>query len=160
MAWIVGMGVGTLAMAMLNLLYSRSDPHEVGRASAAHQYLRNLFLTYATALAGTILLVVVRARVGEVEAIRHLLAGETVAGGDLAAESVSLGFRLAHSVPLTFAVGERSLPASCADMTAGRGGVSLRPPLPSLHLSRLMPGTSQEISHPGEGPEDHDAQDR
>ena len=105
MAWIVGMGVGTLAMAMLNLLYSRSDPNEVGRASAAHQYLRNLFQTYGAALAGTILLVVVRARVGEVEAIRHLLAGETVAGGDLAADSVSMGFRLAHSVPLTFAVG-------------------------------------------------------
>jgi hypothetical protein len=77
----------------------------VGRASAAHQYLRNLFQTYAAALAGTILLVVVRTRVGEVEAIRRLLAGETVGGADLAAESVSMGFRLAHSVPLAFAVG-------------------------------------------------------
>ena len=105
MAWILGMGVGTLSMAMLNLLYSRSDPNEVGRASAAHQYLRNLFQTYAAALAGTILLLVFRTRVGEVEAIRRLLAGETVGSTNLAAESVSMGFRLAHSVPLTFAVG-------------------------------------------------------
>jgi hypothetical protein len=104
MAWIVGMGVGTLSMAMLNLLYSRSDPSEVGRASAAHQYLRGLFQTYAAALAGAILLLVVRNRIGEVEAVRRLLAGETVGGTDVRA-AVAMGFRLAHIVPLTFAIG-------------------------------------------------------
>lgn len=103
MAWIVGMGVGTLSMAMLNLLFSRSDPSEVGRASAAHQYIRGLFQTYAAAMVGVILLFVVRSRIGDVEPIRRLLAGEAVSGADLP-EAVAMGFRIAHVVPLVFAV--------------------------------------------------------
>lgn len=83
MAWILGMGVGMLSMAMLNLLFSRSDPSEVGRASAAHQYIRGLFQTYAAAMVGAILLFVVRSRIGDVEPIRRLLAGEMVSGADL-----------------------------------------------------------------------------
>jgi MFS family permease len=104
MAWIIGMGVGTLSMAMLNLLFSRSDPAEVGRASAAHQYIRGLFQTYAAAMVGAILLLVVRSRIGDVEPVQRLLAGEPASGADLS-EAVAMGFRMAHVVPLVFAVG-------------------------------------------------------
>ncbi|MGQ0847542.1 MAG: MFS transporter [Actinomycetota bacterium] len=101
MATIVGIGVGALSMAMLNLLYLTSDPSELGRASAAHQYLRGLFQTYAAALAGTILLLVVRYRIGEVEPIRRLLAGEE-SNGAMVTAAVAAGFRIAHAVPVGF----------------------------------------------------------
>ncbi|MGH8923721.1 MAG: hypothetical protein ACRDWA_03615 [Acidimicrobiia bacterium] len=91
-------------MALLNLLFSRSDPAEVGRAAAAHQYIRGLFQTYAAAMVGATLLLVVRSQIGDLESIRHLLAGESISEADLA-ESVAMGFRVAHVVPLLFALG-------------------------------------------------------
>ncbi|MGH8927261.1 MAG: hypothetical protein ACRDWH_02830, partial [Acidimicrobiia bacterium] len=121
MAWIVGVGVGILSMAMLNLLYSRSDPNEAGRASAAHQYLRGLFHTYAAAMAGAILLVVVHRRLGDVEAVRRLLAGQSVGDANVGG-AVAMGFRVAHVVPLTFAIGG----AAMAVALHGRQGQTWR----------------------------------
>jgi MFS family permease len=103
MAATVGLGVGLQSMSMQSLLYARAATSEVGRASSAHQYLRGLFQTYSAALCGAILLLVVRDRVGEVEEVRRLLNGEAVSGEEVAG-AVAYGFRLAHIVPLAFAL--------------------------------------------------------
>ncbi len=103
-AFVLGLGVGTLAMSLLNLLYAVADPAEVGRATAAHQYLRGLFQTYAAALVGAIMLFVVADRLGDVEAVRELLTGEVTAADAASRDAVAAGFRLGHAVPLLLSV--------------------------------------------------------
>ena len=104
MAFVIGLGIGTLAMSLLNLLYLVSEPAEVGRASSAHQYLRGLFHTYAAALVGVILIGVVSDRTGGVEAVRQVLAGEGGTGDSATREAIASGFRVGQAVPLAFAV--------------------------------------------------------
>ncbi len=103
-AFVLGLGVGTLAMSLLNLLYVVAEPTEVGRATAAHQYLRGLFQTYAAAMVGTIMLLVVSDRLGDVEAVRELLTGEVTSGDAATRDAVAAGFRLGHAVPLVLSV--------------------------------------------------------
>jgi MFS family permease len=101
MAATLGLGIGILSQAMLNRLFRLSEPAEVGRSSSAHQYMRGLFQTYASALAGAVLLTVAKVRLGDVEPVRRILAGEVVEASEVQA-AVAEGFRRAHWVPLVF----------------------------------------------------------
>ncbi len=103
-AFVLGLGVGTLAMSLLNLLYVVADPAEVGRATAAHQYLRGLFQTYAAAMVGAIMLLVVANELGDVEAVRELLTGDVSVEDEATRRAVASGFRIGHLVPLAFSV--------------------------------------------------------
>ena len=95
-AWFVaGLGVGVSTNAALTLLRAVSDPAEIGRTSAAHQFLRNQGVAYGAALAGTVILFVVARRVGDVEQVRRLLAGETTGVPPGADEAIVEGFRAA-----------------------------------------------------------------
>ena len=104
MAFVLGAGVGTQSMSLLNLLYRVSETAEVGRASSAHQYLRSLFQTYAAALVGAIMLAVVRVRLGSLEGVQQLLAGDEGVRDSATQQAIASAFRLGHSVPLLFAV--------------------------------------------------------
>ncbi len=102
LAFVLGLGVGTLSMSLLNLLYLVSEPPEVGRASSAHQYLRGLFQTYAAALIGAIMLTVMSSRIGDLEQVQKLLAGGGGTGDSAAQQAIADGFRTGHVVPLVF----------------------------------------------------------
>lgn len=103
-AFALGSGVGMLAMSLLNLLYAVAAPSEIGRATAAHQYVRGLFQTYGAAMVGGVILLVVRDKLGDLEGVRRLLAGGKVAA-DLATQAaVASGYRLAHVIPLAFSL--------------------------------------------------------
>lgn len=95
-AWFAaGLGVGVSTNAALTLLRAVSDPAEIGRTSAAHQFLRNQGVAYGAALAGTVILFVVARRVGDVEPVRRLLAGETSGVPSGTAPAIVEGFRAA-----------------------------------------------------------------
>ncbi|MFN3215425.1 MAG: MFS transporter [Acidimicrobiales bacterium] len=89
--FVVGMGIGFVSTAGLTLLQASSEPAEIGRVNAAHQFIRTLCITYAVAAGGAILLLVVDYQVGDVEVVRDVLAGEDVALGPATAAAVGDG---------------------------------------------------------------------
>lgn len=95
---IAGLGVGLASTAGLTLVQAPTPPDEMGRVNAAHQYVRTLGITYGVAIGGAVLLSVVDIRVGDVEVVRDILAGEEVALGDQTRDAVAAGFAWAHLV--------------------------------------------------------------
>jgi MFS family permease len=71
-----GVGLGT--NAGLTLLRAVSDPSEIGRSSAAHQFFRNQGFTLGAAMGGAVILAVVATAVGDVESVRDVLASEAI----------------------------------------------------------------------------------
>ncbi|HSJ29696.1 MAG TPA: MFS transporter [Acidimicrobiia bacterium] len=71
-----GVGLGT--NAGLTLLRAVSDPSEIGRSSAAHQFFRNQGFTLGAAMGGAVILAVVATAVGDVEAVRDVLASDAI----------------------------------------------------------------------------------
>ncbi len=101
LSYVQGVGIGSVTNATLSLLQRMASPAEMGRASAAHQFVRNLGGTFGTALAGAVLFAVVHTRLGSVELVRDLLGGSsdvTVQGP--ASEAIAAGFRGAVIVAL------------------------------------------------------------
>jgi MFS family permease len=97
----VGLSIGFVSTAGLTLLQASSVESEMGRTNAAHQFVRTLCITYGVAIGGAILLLVVDRRVGDIETVREVLAGEEV---ELGGETLSaIGGGLAWTV--AFAVG-------------------------------------------------------
>ncbi|MCU0274104.1 MAG: MFS transporter [Acidimicrobiales bacterium] len=90
---LIGLGVGTVTSSVLTQVQRSSDAAEIGRANAAHQFFRNLGITFGVALGGAALLFVVGGRVDDLDAVRDLLAGEEGGAVDPAtAEAVAAGF--------------------------------------------------------------------
>lgn len=54
--FVVGFGIGSTTNAALTLTQATALDAEIGRATAAHQYLRNMALTYGTAIVGATVL--------------------------------------------------------------------------------------------------------
>ena len=54
--FVVGFGIGATTNAALTLTQATALDAEIGRATAAHQYLRNMALTYGTAIVGATVL--------------------------------------------------------------------------------------------------------
>ena len=63
----------------------------MGRVNSAHQFVRTLCITYGVAIGGAILLLVVDARVGDIEAVREVLAGEEVELGPATSDAIGAG---------------------------------------------------------------------
>lgn len=80
---VVASGVGMATNAGLTLLRAVSDPAEIGRSSAAHQFYRNQGFTLGSAMGGAVILAVVARAVGDVEAVRDVL-GSAGAGSEAA----------------------------------------------------------------------------
>lgn len=107
----VGAGLGMATNAGLTLLQSITAVDESGRATAAHQFYRNLGFTIGAATGGAVILFVVARQLGDVDAVRGLLAGSSgvsdeagaaaLADGFAAAVGIGLGFGLIGLIPLT-----------------------------------------------------------
>ncbi|NNF53640.1 MAG: MFS transporter [Acidimicrobiales bacterium] len=87
-----GVGIGLATNAALILLRAATEPRLIGRAGAAHQFMRNQGFTIGSAAGAAILLLVVGRELGSVEPVQQLLAGEEVVAGPLIASSVRDGF--------------------------------------------------------------------
>lgn len=92
---VLGTGVGSGTNAALTLLRSVADDTELGRATAAHQFLRNQGMAVGAALGGATILLVVGRRIGDLERVRELLAGGAGNASGAVAEAVADGFATA-----------------------------------------------------------------
>lgn len=101
----VGLSVGFVSTAGLTLLQAESDETEMGRVNAAHQFVRTLCITYGVALGGAILLFVVDRRVGDIDAVRDVLAGEEIALGAETEEAIGAGLAWIHLITAMVAIG-------------------------------------------------------
>ncbi len=102
--FLVGMAIGFVSTAGLTLLQAASDPAEIGRANSAHQFLRTLGITYGVAGGGAVLLLVVDRRVGDVEVVQELLAGEELELGQATRDAVAAGLAWVHVVAAAIGV--------------------------------------------------------
>ena len=96
-----GIGIGISTNAGLTLLRSFSPSDEIGRATSAHQFYRNLGFTLGAAIGGSVILAVVGRAVGDVEAVRSLLSGDTSGASgasSVAAAAIADGFAVAAAV--------------------------------------------------------------
>ena len=101
----VGLSVGLVTTAGITLLQASSDLSEMGRVTAAHQFIRQLAIMYGLALAGAILLLVVDLEVGDVEAVRDVIAGEDISLGTETKDAIRHGLAWIHVVTGTIAIG-------------------------------------------------------
>jgi MFS family permease len=101
---LVGLGVGTVTTASLNLMQKVTDTSAMGRVSSAHQFLRSLGITYGAALAGGVILLVVGQRLDGVDRVRDALSGDEVAFDAGAADAIASGFSWAHLVGVGLAL--------------------------------------------------------
>ncbi|MEM7287219.1 MAG: MFS transporter [Actinomycetota bacterium] len=100
----VGLSIGFISTAGLNLLQSSSDPAEMGRTNSAHQFIRTLSITYGVAIGGAILLFVVDRQAGDVEAVRELLGGDDTAVDPSTIDGIRDGFAAIHVFSVAAAV--------------------------------------------------------
>jgi MFS family permease len=95
---IAGSGVGSGTNAGLTLLRAATQDQNLGRATAAHQFVRSQGFAVGPALGGAIILAVVARRVGDVEEVQNLLTG---AASDVVGQTsgaIGEGFALAALV--------------------------------------------------------------
>jgi MFS family permease len=95
-----GLGIGSVTNATLSLLQRTAPAAEMGRASAAHQFMRQLGGTLGTAAAGAVLFGVVSARIGGVGLVRDLLGGKEIELASETRSAIAAGFRGAAVVAL------------------------------------------------------------
>ncbi len=93
-----GVGIGISTNAGLTLVRTLSPSDEIGRATSAHQFYRNLGFTLGAAIGGAVILLVVGRVVGDVEAVRELLSGNGAAASADAAGAIADGFSTAAAV--------------------------------------------------------------
>lgn len=105
MSLLQGCGIGAVTNAGLTLLQRSADTTEMGRTSAAHQFLRNLGSTVGVAAVSGVLFGVIRHRVGDLEEIRPLLKGEDTEVSNLARSAIAAGYRASHIVSLVLSLG-------------------------------------------------------
>jgi MFS family permease len=83
---VAGTGVGAATNSALTTLRAVAVSSELGRATAAHQFVRNFGFAMGNALVGAVLLFVVGSATGDVEAVRAVLADGSAGGGAQGAE--------------------------------------------------------------------------
>ncbi len=104
--FVVGLGIGATTNACLTLVQACARPEEIGRATTAHQFLRNVAVTWGAALAGALTLAWVSVRGVDPDTLRETLEGVGPGRVDeMVRRSLAVGFAAAHAVALVIAVG-------------------------------------------------------
>lgn len=67
---VVGLGCGLSTNAALTMVRERAEDTELGRATAAHQFVRNLGFAAGNALVGAVMLLVIGREVGDLDQLR------------------------------------------------------------------------------------------
>lgn len=98
----MGLAIGMTTNACLTLVQQRAADHEIGRATSAHQFLRNLSVTYGTAAAGAIVIAVATTGASPTMPTGVETGGQL---GGLRAHGLAAGFAIAHGAALLLALG-------------------------------------------------------
>jgi len=93
---LIGLSIGLVTTPGFTLLHANSELSEMGRVTAVHQLVRQLAITYGVALSSAILFFVVDYQVGDVEALREVIAGDEIALGREATDAIRDGMAWAH----------------------------------------------------------------
>ena len=101
----VGLSVGLVTTPGLTLLQASSEMSEMGRVTAAHQFVRQLAIMYGVALAGAIILLVVDLEVGDVDAVRDVITGEDINLGNETKDAIRHGMAWIHVVTGALSIG-------------------------------------------------------
>ncbi len=98
--FVAGCGTGASTNSGLTLLQALVPSEELGRATAAHQFIRNQGFALGNALVGAVLLLVVARATGDVELVSEVLAEGTadVTAGPAVAAAIESGFATATLV--------------------------------------------------------------
>ena len=102
---LIGLSVGLVTTAGITLLQASSDTSEMGRVTAAHQFVRLLAIMYGVGLSGAVILLVVDLEVGSVDAVRDLIAGEDIGIGAETQDAIRHGLAWVHVVTGTISIG-------------------------------------------------------
>lgn len=96
---VAGVGVGAATNSALTTLRAVTADAEIGRAVAAHQFVRTFGFAVGNALAGAVVLLVVAATSGQVEVVQAVLAGTASADAlARAADGIRGGFAAAMAL--------------------------------------------------------------
>ncbi|MGZ0219547.1 MAG: MFS transporter [Acidimicrobiales bacterium] len=117
---LIGISVGLVTTAGLTLLQASSDISEMGRVTAAHQFIRQLAIMYGIALAGAIVLLVVDLEVGDVDAVRDVIAGENISLGTETKDAIRHGLAWIHVATGTISIGCLLFATALVRQTSGR----------------------------------------
>jgi MFS family permease len=117
---LIGVSVGLVTTAGLTLLQASSDLSEMGRVTAAHQFIRQLAIMYGIALAGAIVLLVVDLEVGDVDAVRDVIAGENISLGTETKDAIRHGLAWIHVATGTISIGCLLFATALVRQTNGR----------------------------------------
>jgi MFS family permease len=87
-----GLGIGMATNSALSLLRDLADDAELGRATAAHQYLRTVGMALGNAFVGAVLLLVVGQLTGDVEQLRQALDAASTAPAPAVRDAIQTGY--------------------------------------------------------------------
>ena len=93
--FFAGGGIGGSTNAALTLIRELVEDGELGRATAAHQFVRNLGFAMGNALVGSVLLAVVGALTGDLERMRKVLDDVEAGVDPEVASAIQVGFAAA-----------------------------------------------------------------
>jgi MFS family permease len=96
----IGMSIGTVTNAALQMVRLAVPDNLAGRATSAHAFTRTLGMSIGAALAGGVILATVVASVGDVSSVRAVLAGEETQLAGAAVAALDRGFVISHAVSL------------------------------------------------------------
>jgi len=97
--FLAGIGMGMSTNCALTLVRDLAPAGELGRATAAHQFVRNFGFLLGNALFGALMLVVVGQLTGDVEEVRAVLGpGDAVVPDPALAGALGTGFAVAATV--------------------------------------------------------------
>jgi MFS family permease len=96
----IGMSIGTVTNAALQMVRLAVPDNLAGRATSAHAFTRTLGMSIGAALAGGVILATVAASVGDMSSVRAVLAGEETQLAGAAVAALNRGFVTSHAVSL------------------------------------------------------------
>lgn len=89
---LIGASIGFVTTSDLTLMQSSAGFGEMGRVNSAHQFIRTICITFAVAIGGAIILLVVDRQVGDVEVVRSVLRGDDAETSTATVDAVRDGF--------------------------------------------------------------------
>jgi len=96
----MGLSVGTVTNAALQMVRLAVADNFAGRATSAHAFMRTVGMSMGGGLAGGVLLATVATSVDDIGLVRAALSGETTELAGAAVVALGDGFALAHGVSL------------------------------------------------------------
>lgn len=102
---LIGTALGLVTTAGLMLLQVSCERSEMGRVTSVQMFIRELAIMYGLALTGAIILFVVELEVGDVDAVRDVIAGNDLSLGPATRVAIRHGLAWVHVVTGVISIG-------------------------------------------------------